>query len=124
GPNVLKVRNMVVSADGKRLAVAVPFGKPQEAAAAGGRDAAGSSGMTPMEIWLYELPSLRGLRHLGGGPQADDVLAFSPDGRYLFAPDTRNHRRLLLQWDLASGRSIRQYPLHAGPITAVAFTPD
>jgi WD40 repeat protein len=73
---------------------------------------------------VYEFPNIKHLYTLRGAPQSDAALKFSPDGRYRFAPEAGGSRRTLLQWDLTTGRGIRQYPIHNGPISAIAFTPD
>jgi RNA polymerase sigma factor (sigma-70 family) len=61
---------------------------------------------------------------VGGNSLAENMLAFSPDGRFVFAPDRLSSGRILTQWDLGTGRAIRQYPEHHAPIQSIAFTPD
>lgn len=110
------VRHLAISADGKRLALAV---RDQSAASTQGR---GNTSWN-MEIKIYDLLSNTFERTLRGAPQSDVSLTFSPDGRFLFAPESRPNP-LLLQWDLATGRGIRQYPPHKGRVSVVAFTRD
>src|SRR5207244_3799442 len=115
-----QVRHLAVSPDGKRLAAAVVI------PAAAGEQGFGGRGPVrqQMEIITYDLAGMNHLFTLRGGPQSDSALKFSPDGRYLFAPEAGGNDRTLLQWDLTTGRGIRQYPVHNGSIHAIAFTPD
>jgi RNA polymerase sigma factor (sigma-70 family) len=61
---------------------------------------------------------------VGGNSLADRLLAYSPDGRYLFAPDLMSEGRILTQWDLGTNRAIRQYPGDREVIGALTFTSD
>src|SRR5262249_3240861 len=46
---------------------------------------------------------------------------FSSDGRMLATGASDGVVRL---WDTAGGKELRRFPAHAGPVTALAFTPD
>jgi len=48
-------------------------------------------------------------------------VAFSPDGRLVLTGSFDNTARL---WDVSSGREIRSFEGHSGPVTSVAFSPD
>jgi RNA polymerase sigma factor (sigma-70 family) len=64
------------------------------------------------------------LHRLGGHASAASVLSFTPDGQFLLAPDRTSDNRILLQWDLATNRAVRQYLPLAGGISALTFTPN
>ena len=63
-------------------------------------------------------------RPIGGNSDAYRLMAVSPDGKYLFAPDRLTGGRILTQWDLHTRRAIRQFAGDGGPIHAMAFTAD
>jgi RNA polymerase sigma factor (sigma-70 family) len=113
-PKILPMaRNLAFSSDGRRLVGAnhVPAGegnKPAETAT----------------VWTVNWNSGKSPRQLGGNSLADVLMTLTPDGNYLLAPDRRSGGTILTQWDLLSGRAMRQYPAHDKPIQALAFTPD
>src|SRR5205823_11362948 len=75
-------------------------------------------------VLLLEWDSPNGPRDLGGNSLAESLMAFTPDGKYVLAPDRRSGGRILTQWDLRTGRAMRQYPGGRDMIGALAFTPD
>ncbi|RSN15479.1 DNA-binding protein [Nonomuraea sp. WAC 01424] len=69
-----------------------------------------------------DVASLPPLRRAGGGPGPAQALAFSPDGRFLAAGDTRG-RTALWDGDLRSNLGTLP-PAVSGAVTALAFSPD
>lgn len=73
-------------------------------------------------IHLWDLSGQPRLsRRLSGHTQRVPMAAFSPDGVRLVSGGAD---RRILQWDLASGRSIAAWHEHRGPVRAVQFSPD
>jgi RNA polymerase sigma factor (sigma-70 family) len=112
------MQNLAVSLDGKRVA---GFSMNQQRNT-GDSIRAGSS-IATFELVVLDITSGNEYK-LGGHPSARSVLSFTPDRQFLLAPDSTANDRILLQWDLATGRAVRQYLPLAGAISALAFMPD
>jgi RNA polymerase sigma factor (sigma-70 family) len=106
------ITNAVLSPDGQRLAEAAPRDNPQP----------GQPPPEPtLQLWNLRGPSSINLRNPS---LASDLMTFTPDSRYLLAPGEQSEGRILFQWDVRTGRNMRQYPEHHDRINALAFTPD
>ena len=117
GPGGQGAQKLVFSDDGQTLAAA-------RAAAARVRGAAVNEQPRATIDIIGWGPNARGGYSLGGNSEAERLMAFTPDGKYLLAPDKTSGGRILTQWNLSNQRAIRQYPEHAMPIRAIAFTAD
>jgi len=112
--------NLVVSPDGTRV---IGYSQTQPNSGETGRGQGGSQRRIE-ELVVKEIGGLVNPYTLGGHASAATALAFTPDGNFLLAPDRLSNNRILLQWDLATRRAVRQFLPLAGSITALAFTPD
>ena len=75
--------------------------------------------LDPLKVVLWDPASRKKLRVLDGNTFRS--LAFSPDGTILAAGTNIGEVRL---WTVTTGKSIAILKGHAGPVTAVAFSPD
>jgi WD40 repeat protein len=78
-------------------------------------------------IWIWDLADGRPLHRLTGHGNYADVLAASPDGRWLAtASSYRNFGDdvAMRVWDMTTYREVRRLSLRDGSIWAVAFSPD
>jgi RNA polymerase sigma factor (sigma-70 family) len=78
-------------------------------------------------IWIWDLADGRPLHRLTGHNNYADVLAVSPDGRWLASassyPDFGDDFSVRL-WDMATYREVRRLQLRAGSVWDIAFSPD
>ncbi|HEY1379303.1 MAG TPA: hypothetical protein VGF55_21045, partial [Gemmataceae bacterium] len=115
--------NLAFAPDGTRLAAAHAKLAGRGRAEQGGFARGGSVAAAFISVLDWRMPG-NNWREFGGDSLADQLLVFTPDGRYLLAPDRRSQGRILTQWDVTTGRAMRQYPEHDGPIRALTFTAD
>jgi RNA polymerase sigma factor (sigma-70 family) len=101
-----RASHMTFSPDGKLLAVAVT-------------DLPGAN----RSIELRDVATGDVLRELKGNDlpsAAERQMAFSPDGKFLAAAAPAN---VVILWDTKTGFEIRKLEGHAGPVTALAYSP-
>jgi len=76
--------------------------------------------MSGKKLKLYEISSDKIVRAF----QEDtgiNTLAFSPDGRFALSG---NKNKTLKLWDVATGKPLRTFKGHEGPVSCIAFSPD
>lgn len=97
---------MVISPDGRRLAVAGQMAPP---------------GQKEQRIRIYDLATGELVQLLAGHTAKVVALAFSPDGTRLLSG---SQDRTALLWDLTTSRPLRRLDRHKAEIYGVGFTPD
>lgn len=106
-------------------------GKPMYGPGSAHRDFVHSLAMTPdgrtiasggyREVKLWVRPDVSARLNLAGSPGAVNVVATSPDDKWVATASTDNVIRL---WNLADGQPAKMLAGHAGAVTALAFTAD
>lgn len=106
-------------------------GKPMYGPGAAHRDFVHSLAMSPngkmlasggyREVKLWARPDVSAKLNLAGSPGAVNVLAISPDDKWVATASTDNAIRI---WNMADGQVAKTLAGHSGLVTAVAFTSD
>lgn len=78
---------------------------------------------TGKSIRVWEISSGREVRALGEW-HGVDVLAVTPDGRYIVANSLDGPGHTIKLWDISTGRQVRVFEGHARTITAMAVSAD
>jgi WD40 repeat protein len=88
------------------------------------------SGSLDQVLILWNVASGEPLRRYEGHQDQVNAIAFSPDGKTALSASGSEEvfnttlERSIILWDVTSGKILRRFEGHIGPITAVAFSPD
>ncbi len=90
------------------------------------------SGGDDKTMRLWDVATGRELRSFGGHLSDVQSVAFSPDDKFALSGNCAENnpefsmcaKGLLKLWDLATGRELRSFAGHTGPIYSVAYSPD
>ncbi len=79
---------------------------------------------------LWDVASGEPIHRFEGHQDQVNAVAFSPDGKTAISAGGSEEvfnttlERVLILWDLTTGKSLRRFEGHTAPVTAVAFSPD
>jgi WD40 repeat protein/DNA-binding SARP family transcriptional activator/energy-coupling factor transporter ATP-binding protein EcfA2 len=88
------------------------------------------SGSLDKTLILWDIASGEPVRHYAGHLEQVNALAFSPDGKTAISADGSQEllspafERVLILWEIATGRALQRFEGHTAPIVSVAFSTD